>query len=83
MQKKEGRVIQIKTVILYSTGCPKCRDLRDELSRKGIDYEEHNSIQEMLSLGITKVPYLGVGGKLLDFTEAMEWVAGCERGENT
>ena len=48
-------------VILYSTGCPKCRVLKKKLQNAGIDYEEENDIEFMQSMGFLEVPKLRVG----------------------
>lgn len=61
-------------IILYSTGCPKCHVLKQKLDSKSIRYTEENSIDAMLSLGITQVPVLSVDGKLLSFAQANEWL---------
>lgn len=61
-------------ITLYSTGCPKCKVLKRKLDEKGIKYTENNSVDEMLSLGISQVPVLGIGMELLDFTAANNWV---------
>lgn len=61
-------------VVFYSTGCPKCGVLKKKLDAKGINYEENNSTMEMLSLGITQVPVLKVEDKLLEFSEANNWI---------
>lgn len=45
-----------------------------ETGRKGIKYTENNSVDEMLSLGISQVPVLSVNNKLLDFSTANNWV---------
>ena len=47
-------------IILYSTGCPKCKVLKHKLEEKGIAYTENNTVDEMLSLGIVQVPVLSV-----------------------
>ena len=60
--------------ILYSTGCPRCKVLEKKLESKGVAYEKNNSVDEMLSLGITEVPVLNVYGQLLSFSEANEWI---------
>ncbi len=57
--------------ILYTTGCPRCKVLREKLDGKGIPYTVNDSVDEMLSLGITEVPVLSVDGELLPFAEAM------------
>ena len=61
-------------VVLYSTGCPRCGVLKKKLEQKGIEYQENNSVDEMLSLGIMQVPMLSVDGALYDFSEANKWV---------
>ena len=60
--------------ILYSTECPRCKVIEKKLESKGIAYEKNNSVEEMLSLGITEVPVLNVYGQLLSFSEANEWI---------
>lgn len=61
-------------ITLYSTGCPKCKVLKKKLEEKGIKYTENNSVDEMLSLGISQVPVLSVNNELLDFSTANNWV---------
>ena len=61
-------------VVLYSTGCPRCKVLRQKLDSKGISYTVNSSVEEMLALGISQVPILSVDGELLPFTKAIEWV---------
>jgi len=48
--------------------------LKQKLDRKGVFYSVNDSVEEMLDMGITNVPMLSVFGKLLNFTEAIEWV---------
>ena len=62
------------SIILYSTGCPKCKVLKSKLEDKGIEFVENNSVEEMIELGITQVPVLSVCGALLDFKKAVTWV---------
>lgn len=64
----------IFVVVFYTTGCPKCGVLKKKLDAKGIEYEENNSVMEMLNLGITQVPVLKVEDKLLEFSEANNWI---------
>lgn len=61
-------------IILYSTGCPKCKVLKKKLDVKNIDYAENNDINKMAELGITQVPVLSVDNKLMSFAEANDWV---------
>ena len=62
------------SVILYSTGCPKCKVLKAKLDNTWIKYEIVDDVDEMLRLGITTVPCLGVDGKVLNFKESVDWV---------
>jgi glutaredoxin len=61
-------------IILYSTGCPKCKILKKKLEDKNIDYVENDDIETMISLGIEQVPVLSVDNKLFQFAEAVKWV---------
>lgn len=61
-------------VVFYTTGCPKCGVLKKKLDAKGIDYQENNSVHEMLELGITQVPVLKVEDQFLEFAEANNWI---------
>ena len=61
-------------IILYSTGCPKCKILESKLQEKGVYYTKNTSVDEMVKLGFTAVPMLKVGEKVLNFGEAVKWV---------
>lgn len=61
-------------VVLYSTGCPKCKVLTNKLNEKGIEFTENNSVEQMTTLGITQVPVLSVDGQLMQFADAVKWV---------
>lgn len=61
-------------IILYSTGCPKCKVLKKKLDSKNIKYTENNDTTEMTKLGITQVPVLSINGELFPFVKANEWV---------
>lgn len=61
-------------MVLYSTGCPRCKVLKSKLETKGIKFTENDSVDEMIELGITEAPMLSVEGKLLDFSAAVKWV---------
>lgn len=69
-----------KNIVLYSTGCPRCNELKLLLSKKNIAHTEVNSIDDMLALGITKVPMLGVNNQLLDFSAAQKWIMKNSKG---
>ncbi len=61
-------------VILYSTGCPKCKILEKKLNEITVLFTTNNNVDEMLSLGLSSAPALSVDGKLMNFTEAMKWL---------
>ena len=61
-------------IIFYSTGCPKCKILKQKLDSKSIQYTENNSVEEMLALGIVQVPVLSVDGALMQFPDAVAWI---------
>ena len=61
-------------VILYSTGCPKCKVLKMKLEKAGIPYEMNEDIDEMRKLGLLSAPALGVHGQIMDFGKAIEWI---------
>lgn len=61
-------------VILYSTGCPKCRILETKLSEKNIEYKKNTDIEEMKKLGFVSAPTLVVDDKTLNFGDAIRWI---------
>ena len=61
-------------VILYSTGCPKCKVLMKKMDTANIEYEVNTSIDEMQALGFSSAPKLSVGGSVLGFMDAIKWI---------
>lgn len=61
-------------VVFYSTHCPKCSVLEKKLKQANIEYTEINDVRTMLAKGMTSAPNLEVDGKLMGFTEAVEWI---------
>lgn len=61
-------------IILYSTGCPKCKILKKKLDDKNIHYTECNDVDYMLSLGFKDVPVLEIDKKYYNFGEAIKWL---------
>lgn len=70
--KKENNVD--KKIILYSTGCPKCKILKQKLQEKNITYTEETNVDNMLALGLKEVPWLKIDEKMLNFAEALQWI---------
>lgn len=64
----------MQSVILYSTGCPRCDVLKNKLNAKSISYNTNNSVDEMIKMGISDIPVLSVNGVLMKFKEAVDWV---------
>lgn len=58
----------------YTTGCPKCRVLKDKLDFKGIQYETVQDVNEMIAKGMKSAPALEIDGELLDFPSAIKWL---------
>ena len=67
-------MVNSKEIILYSTGCPKCKILETKLQNKGIYYTKNTSLNEMTRLGFTNVPMLKINDSYLEFGEAVKWV---------
>lgn len=61
-------------VMLYSTGCPRCKVLKKKLDGAGVAYSECHDIDVMEEMGIESVPVLSVNGELLDFSSANAWL---------
>ena len=61
-------------IVFHSSHCPRCLILEKKLKEKGIQYEENNDVQIMISKGLEMAPALEVDGKLLDYTEAVDWI---------
>jgi len=65
-------------IVLYSTGCPRCKVLETKLASKGIEYTKNSNVDEMMGLGIMSVPVLSVDGTMMDFADAVAWVNNAE-----
>lgn len=61
-------------VVLYTVGCSKCKVLSMKLDKKKIPHEVCTDIEIMKGMGFTQAPMLEVDGKIMNFTEAVEWV---------
>ena len=71
----------IDSVVLYSTGCPKCKILKKKLDAAGLLYAECNDTEAMLAAGFTEVPMLQINcGKAMTFGETVRWLEGKTNG---
>ena len=65
-------------IILYTTGCPKCRILRQKLDNANIGFVMCTNVYEKQAMGFTTVPMLKVGDEIMNFGEAVKWVNSIE-----
>lgn len=68
-------------VVLYTTGCVKCKSLKARLDAKEIKYDIVDDLNVMESKGFMSVPVLEVDGKTMRYEEAMNWI-NKYKGEN-
>ena len=65
----------MEKMVLYTTGCPKCRILEKKLSDKGIGFEKCDDREVMSSLGMVSWPMLRLDdGRMLGYFEAVKYV---------
>ena len=65
-------------IVLYSTGCPRCKVLETKLNQKNIKYIVCDDVRDMERKNISTVPCLEVEGEILDFGKAVKWVNSLE-----
>lgn len=63
-------------IVLYTTGCPKCKVLEKKLELKNIQYDIITNEEEIRNTGFLSLPILKVDNKFMPFTEAISWVNG-------
>lgn len=61
-------------VVLYSTGCPKCKVLEAKLNRRKIKYNVITDVSVMESKGFMSVPMLEVNGEVMNYGAATDWI---------
>lgn len=69
-ERKHGH----ESVILYSTGCPRCIVLSKKLAQSGIPFTVVSDADEMIEMGFQTAPILSVNGKTMEFGDAVRWV---------
>lgn len=65
-------------VVLYSTGCAKCKVLEAKLNMKKIEYNVVTDVSVMESKGFMSVPMLEINGEVMDFKKANDWIKNYE-----
>lgn len=63
-------------IILYSTGCPRCKVLKLKLDKANINYEVVEDIDSIIAAGYKTAPVLKVGDRFYEFGEAVKWIKG-------
>lgn len=61
-------------IVLYSTGCPKCKVLEAKLNNKHISYETITNENEMIQNGFMSLPVLKVNEDFFSFKDANDWI---------
>lgn len=62
-------------IIVYTTGCPRCKILEKTLVAAGIDYIAVSDVEEIVRKGFDTVPQMVVEGRdTMDFKAAMNWI---------
>lgn len=64
----------MRNVILYSTGCSRCKILEAKMNTKNIDYTVIDDTDLMISKGFMSLPMLEVDGEVMDFINAVKWI---------
>lgn len=64
----------MEKIVMYSSGCPRCKTLKKKLDDAGIQYETFTDVQKMIDMGFTDVPVLEVDGQRMQFADAIKWV---------
>ena len=52
------------------------------MDKKNISYKTNTDVDEMERLGLRSVPAISVDGKLMDYNQAMDWVASYREEQN-
>ena len=65
-------------IIFYTTHCPQCNILSKKLEAKNIQYTTVDDVETMKELGITSVPVLSIGGVLMNFRNAVDFINSLE-----
>lgn len=63
-------------IILYSTGCPKCKVLEKKMNNAGLEFKietDNEKVKDACEkLGILSVPILEIDGRVYSFTDAVK-----------
>ena len=63
-----------RDIVLYSTGCPKCKVLEAKLNDKHICHQVVTDTTDIINEGFSTVPVLRIDDKFLNFFDANQWI---------
>lgn len=69
-----GEFVILKDIVLFSSGCPKCKVLKQKLDDRKIKYEVSEDFDELIAQNLQTVPVLKVDGEYYQFSEAIRMV---------
>ena len=61
-------------ITVYTTHCPRCKILERTLRDAGIEYEQCENEDIMISKGFEEVPQMEVDGVVYNFRQAIKWI---------
>jgi glutaredoxin-related protein len=64
----------MEEIILFSNGCPRCKVIEAKLKQKCIQYNHVTDLDILIKKGFMTMPMLQVGDKIMNFTEANNWI---------
>ena len=64
----------LEDIILFSSGCPKCKVLKQKLDEKKIKYTISEDFEELIRQNLQTVPVLKMNGNYYQFSEAIKVV---------
>ena len=79
-------------IIMYSIGCPQCKNLERQFNKLGIEYElemvnyteekGQKIVKEAEDAGLKSFPFVKVNDKYMNFGEALRWAKGAYQNGN-
>ena len=63
-------------VVLYTIDCPKCLVLEKKLNSKNISFDKVSDKETLVAKGLVDAhfPILEVGGAMMEYGTAVEWI---------
>lgn len=65
--------MEIESIVMYSTGCPRCQVLRKKLAKLPYTVTIIEGEEGIEALGKTSAPILSVGNQIMEYGEAIKW----------